>query len=160
MQPRQQYQRGTASIDEQLRHVGHRQLRSAENECRPVAQSMDHSAGKTIRLLNMSSGKKIQLPFDQLVIFTTNLEPKDLVDDAFLRLSPYNADSRVFSSRYVGCLRSEVPFAVHVDYRRTLDTFDWSGCRHCCDIFGRRRFPLCRSVRESRSGTPSCLDRF
>ncbi|MEZ6092914.1 MAG: AAA family ATPase [Pirellulaceae bacterium] len=33
--------------------------------------------------LNTSSGKKVQVPFDQLVIFSTNLEPKDLVDDAF-----------------------------------------------------------------------------
>ena len=33
--------------------------------------------------LNTSNGKKIQGPFDQLVVFSTNLEPKDLVDDAF-----------------------------------------------------------------------------
>ncbi len=42
--------------------------------------------------LNMSSGKKIQVPFDQLVIFSTNLEPKDLVDDAFLRRIPYKIE--------------------------------------------------------------------
>ena len=39
--------------------------------------------------LNMLSGKKIQVPFDQLIIFSTNLEPKDLVDEAFLRRIPY-----------------------------------------------------------------------
>ena len=33
--------------------------------------------------------EKIQVPFEQLVIFSTNLEPKDLVDDAFLRRIPY-----------------------------------------------------------------------
>lgn len=39
--------------------------------------------------LNLPSGKKIQVPFDQLIIFSTNLEPKNLVDGAFLRRIPY-----------------------------------------------------------------------
>ena len=43
---------------------------------------------KRYDFLNMASGKKIQVPFNQLVIFSTNLEPKDLVDDAFLRRIP------------------------------------------------------------------------
>ncbi|MFN9984572.1 MAG: hypothetical protein ACK52S_03370 [Pirellula sp.] len=42
--------------------------------------------------LSISSGKKVQVPFDQLVIFSTNLEPKDLVDDAFLRRIPYKIE--------------------------------------------------------------------
>ena len=42
--------------------------------------------------LNLSSGKKVQLPFDQLVIFSTNLEPRDLVDDAFMRRIPYKIE--------------------------------------------------------------------
>ena len=42
--------------------------------------------------LNLPNGKKIQVPFDQLVIFATNLEPKDLVDEAFLRRIPYKID--------------------------------------------------------------------
>lgn len=44
---------------------------------------------KRYDFLNLPSGKKIQVPFDQLIIFSTNLEPKDLVDDAFLRRVPY-----------------------------------------------------------------------
>lgn len=39
--------------------------------------------------LNLPSGKKVQVPFDQLIIFSTNLEPNDLVDGAFLRRIPY-----------------------------------------------------------------------
>ena len=35
--------------------------------------------------LTVSSGKKFEVPFEQLIIFSTNLDPKDLVDDAFLR---------------------------------------------------------------------------
>jgi predicted ATPase with chaperone activity len=35
---------------------------------------------KRYDFLNLPSGKKIQVPFDQLIIFSTNLEPRDLVD--------------------------------------------------------------------------------
>jgi predicted ATPase with chaperone activity len=35
--------------------------------------------------LALQTGKKIQIPFDVLIVFSTNLNPKDLVDDAFLR---------------------------------------------------------------------------
>src|SRR5216683_1508214 len=35
--------------------------------------------------LNLATGKKFEVPFEQLTIFSTNLDPKDLVDDAFLR---------------------------------------------------------------------------
>ncbi len=42
--------------------------------------------------LNLPSGKKIMVPFDQLVVFSTNLEPRDLVDEAFLRRIPYKIE--------------------------------------------------------------------
>ncbi len=42
--------------------------------------------------LNLPNGKKIEVPFDQLVIFATNLEPRDLVDEAFLRRIPYKIE--------------------------------------------------------------------
>lgn len=47
---------------------------------------------KRYDFLNVPSGKKIQVPFDQLIIFSTNLEPKDLVDGAFLRRIPYKIE--------------------------------------------------------------------
>ncbi len=47
---------------------------------------------KRYDFLNIAGGKKIQVPFDQLIIFSTNLEPKDLVDDAFLRRIPYKIE--------------------------------------------------------------------
>ncbi len=47
---------------------------------------------KRYDLLNLPNGKKVQVPFDQLVIFSTNLEPRDLVDDAFLRRIPYKIE--------------------------------------------------------------------
>ena len=42
--------------------------------------------------LTLATGKKIQVPFEQLIIFSTNLEPKDLADDAFLRRIPYKIE--------------------------------------------------------------------
>ncbi len=49
---------------------------------------------KRYDFLNLPSGKKIQVPFDQLIIFSTNLEPKDLVDEAFLRRIPYKIEAK------------------------------------------------------------------
>lgn len=42
--------------------------------------------------LRLSTGKKIQVPFELMVIFSTNLEPRDLVDEAFLRRIPYKIE--------------------------------------------------------------------
>jgi predicted ATPase with chaperone activity len=39
--------------------------------------------------LTLATGKKFQVPFEQLIIFSTNLDPQDLVDEAFLRRIPY-----------------------------------------------------------------------
>ena len=35
--------------------------------------------------LTLHNGRKVEVPFDVLVVFSTNLPPKDLVDEAFLR---------------------------------------------------------------------------
>jgi len=39
--------------------------------------------------LNMLSGRQIEVPFEQLLVLSTNLEPRELVDEAFLRRIPY-----------------------------------------------------------------------
>lgn len=39
--------------------------------------------------LTLPTGKKVQIPFEQLIIFSTNLDPDELVDEAFLRRVPY-----------------------------------------------------------------------
>jgi predicted ATPase with chaperone activity len=44
--------------------------------------------------LTLPTGKKIQVPFEQLIIFSTNLEPNDLADEAFLRRIPYKIEVR------------------------------------------------------------------
>jgi hypothetical protein len=45
-----------------------------------------------VDFLTLSNGKKIQVPFEQLIIFSTNLEPHDLADDAFLRRIPFKIE--------------------------------------------------------------------
>jgi len=40
---------------------------------------------KKVDYLALQTGKKLEVPFDVLIVFSTNLSPKDLVDDAFLR---------------------------------------------------------------------------
>lgn len=42
--------------------------------------------------LTLANGKKLQVPFDQLIIFSTNLEPHELADEAFLRRIPYKIE--------------------------------------------------------------------
>jgi predicted ATPase with chaperone activity len=40
---------------------------------------------KKFDYLALQTGKKLQVPFDVLIVFSTNLSPKDLVDEAFMR---------------------------------------------------------------------------
>ena len=40
---------------------------------------------RSIDFLTLAGGRKIEIPFDMLVVFATNLDPSTLVDDAFLR---------------------------------------------------------------------------
>jgi len=47
---------------------------------------------KRYDFLNLTSGRKIRVPFDQFIVFSTNLEPRELVDEAFLRRIPYKID--------------------------------------------------------------------
>ena len=73
---------------------------------------------KRYDFLNLPSGKKIQMPFDQLIVFSTNLEPKDLVDGAFLRRIPY---------------KIEVPDPTEAEFREL--------CRIMCGVMGFEHDP-------------------
>jgi len=80
--------------------------------------------------LTLASGRKFQVPFEQLIIFSTNLEPEDLVDDAFLRRIPYkieiaDADEEEFHRLFelyaqsFGCpyRKEEVDYLIDTHYR-------------------------------------------
>ncbi len=40
---------------------------------------------RRVDYLTLHTGRKIEIPFDVLIVFSTNLAPRDLVDEAFLR---------------------------------------------------------------------------
>jgi hypothetical protein len=42
--------------------------------------------------LKLHTGKSFSIPFEALVIFSTNLDPEDLMDPAFLRRLPYKIE--------------------------------------------------------------------
>lgn len=46
---------------------------------------------RRVDFLTLHNGKKIEVPFEQLVVFSTNLDERELVDDAFLRRMGYRA---------------------------------------------------------------------
>ncbi len=45
-------------------------------------------------ILTLATGKKIEVPFEQLIIFSTNIDPLELADEAFLRRVPYKIETR------------------------------------------------------------------
>ncbi|MGE4014281.1 MAG: ATP-binding protein, partial [Alphaproteobacteria bacterium] len=47
---------------------------------------------RRVDFLKLHTGKQFEIPFDQLVIFSTNLTPNDLMDGAFLRRIPYKLE--------------------------------------------------------------------
>jgi hypothetical protein len=46
---------------------------------------------RRVDYLALHTGKKIEVPFEQLVVFSTNLDENDLTDQAFLRRMGYRA---------------------------------------------------------------------
>jgi hypothetical protein len=67
--------------------------------------------------LNLHTGKSFVIPFEELVIFSTNLEPEDLMDPAFLRRLPYKIEvgappleiyKRIFQKE---CVRHGIEFS-------------------------------------------------
>jgi predicted ATPase with chaperone activity len=73
--------------------------------------------------LTMHTGKKLKVPFNVFVVFSTNLDPSELVDDAFLRRVRYKLevsrpDASLFSDIFQAeCARQGIPFdAKLLDY--------------------------------------------
>ena len=47
---------------------------------------------RNIDYLTMPNGRHVEFPFDQLLVFSTNLNPHELCDEAFLRRIPYKVE--------------------------------------------------------------------
>ena len=64
----------------------------------------------------LTSGEKLEMPFEALVIFSTNIRPSELVDEAFLRRIRYkvhaaNPDPSEYATIFQRCCAARgVPF--------------------------------------------------
>jgi len=76
-----------------------------------------------VEYMTLNSGEKIEMPFEALVIFSTNIRPTELVDEAFLRRIRYKIyagdptpdDYAVIFRRC--CAEQGIPFdRLHLDY--------------------------------------------
>ena len=73
--------------------------------------------------LTLATGRKMSVPFEQLIIFSTNLDPRELVDEAFLRrirhkINIGTPDRSLFTEIFkLSCHQHQIPFASDaVDY--------------------------------------------
>ncbi|MFP6677431.1 MAG: hypothetical protein VB878_20270 [Pirellulaceae bacterium] len=57
----------------------------------PLAKSIDFMAplAKSIDFMTLNSGRQIEMLFEQLLVFVTNIVPRDIVDEALLCRIPY-----------------------------------------------------------------------
>jgi hypothetical protein len=76
-----------------------------------------------IDYMTLSTGKKFAVPFEQLIIFSTNLDPRELVDEAFLRrirhkINIGSPDRNLFTEIFqLACRQRSIPYSsVAVDY--------------------------------------------
>jgi hypothetical protein len=90
--PDHQHQRSPAAAQEQLRLPADRRLRPAAGLPEDLLNRWIVPLENRHDYLKLATGKKIQVPFEQLIIFSTNLDPADLVDEAFLRRIPYRIE--------------------------------------------------------------------
>ncbi len=88
----------------------------------PLESRMDY--------LTFASGQMVEVPFDSLVVFSTNLNPRDLVDEAFLRRIRYKIAignpteamykeifKRQCAERAIGYDEQVVDYLIHRHYR-------------------------------------------
>jgi predicted ATPase with chaperone activity len=96
--------------------------------------------------LTLASGKKFEVPFEQLIIFSTNLDPSKLVDDAFLRrmrhkvevgAPPRDVYERIFNANAKRLGMSPCPEGIEYLYQRYYNnkrTVRASDCRDILEI--------------------------
>lgn len=100
--------------------------------------------------LTLASGKKFEVPFEQLIIFSTNLDPKDLVDDAFLRRIRHKVEieapvrevyDKIFSNMCKRLGMNYVPEAVEFLYERYYGKSRSPRASDCRDLL-----EICQSI--------------
>jgi predicted ATPase with chaperone activity len=88
--------------------------------------------------LTVASGKKFEVPFEQLIIFSTNLDPKDLVDDAFLRRIRHKVE-----------IEAPVPDVYEKIFNGVVKRLGMNPCREAVDFLFERYYNNGRSPRAS-----------
>jgi hypothetical protein len=78
--------------------------------------------------LTLHTGKKLQVPFDVFVAFSTNLDPADLVDDAFLRRVRYKLAVAPPDEPQFHAIWESVCRKMNVEY--DPDAIDWLIAAH------------------------------
>lgn len=78
---------------------------------------------RNIDFMTLHTGMKFAIPFDMLVIFSTNIEPRDLVDEAFLRRIRYKIKIDHPSVLEYEAIFKRVCETNHVPFDRTV--FDY-----------------------------------
>jgi predicted ATPase with chaperone activity len=117
--------------------------------------------------LALHTGRKFEVPFEVLVIFATNLEPRKLADEAFLRRIPYkvhatNPSLEQFSAIFaMVCEKQGIEFDQTVVDHLCREYYDARGLEmracHPRDLVGHM-VNLCRYRKQPLAITPRLLD--
>jgi hypothetical protein len=121
---------------------------------------------RRVDYLALHTGKKIEVPFEQLVVFSTNLDERDLADQAFLRRMGYRARvepptpaayseifKRVAYNRGIQC---EQPILDHVLNKYRIERRQMKGCEPR-DLLDRVT-DICLFEGDSLRLTPDVID--
>jgi hypothetical protein len=81
--------RSAAADESQRRGAAGRRFRTSAHAPEDLLNRWIVPLESRVDYLTLHSGKKFQVPFDVLSVFATNLDPKSLADEAFLRRIPY-----------------------------------------------------------------------
>jgi hypothetical protein len=121
---------------------------------------------RRVDYLSLHTGKKIEVPFEQLVVFSTNLDENDLADQAFLRRMGYrarvepptpNAYSEIFKHQaYKRGIRYDQPVLDHVLNKYRVERRQMKGCEPR-DLLDRAT-DICLFEGQGVELTPEVLD--
>ena len=120
-----------------------------------------------VDFLALHTGRKFEVPFDVLIIFATNLEPRKLADEAFLRRIPYkvhatNPSLEQFSEIfYMVCKKHGITFDQAVVDHLCNEYYEARGLEmracHPRDLV-EHMVNLCRYRKQPLAITPKLLD--
>jgi hypothetical protein len=121
---------------------------------------------RRVDYLSLHTGKKIEVPFEQLVVFSTNLDEKDLADQAFLRRMGYRARvepptsqaySEIFKSQaYKRGIAFDQPLLDHVLNKYRIERRQMKGCEPR-DLLDRAT-DICLFEAQKLALTPHVID--